>query len=88
METLRGTVVKSFAGHDKDSFFVVLRVEGDFAYISNGKTRTLENPKKKRLKHLKHTHTVIDCDSLTNRKLRTVLNEFNNKTQEEQAGTE
>ena len=47
-----GLVVKSLAGHDKGSYFVVLRAEGEFAFIANGKTKTIEKPKKKKKKHL------------------------------------
>ena len=47
MQIKQGSVVKSMAGHDSDRFYVVVRLEGDFAYIADGKVRKLENPKKK-----------------------------------------
>ena len=69
-----GSVVKSIAGHDKDRFYVVLRTEGDFAYIADGKVRKLAAPKKKRLKHLRGTLAVIDPGTvLTDKQLRAAL---------------
>ncbi|KIR02665.1 hypothetical protein P261_01480 [Lachnospiraceae bacterium TWA4] len=47
-----GTLVKSRAGHDKDEFFFILNIVGEYIYLVNGKTKTTTNPKKKKLKHL------------------------------------
>jgi ribosomal protein L14E/L6E/L27E len=55
---------------------VITAVEGDFAYICDGKSRKLGKPKKKRLKHLRFTNTVINTDNLTDKKLRSVIGEF------------
>lgn len=56
-----GQVVWSAAGHDKDSFYVVVQVEEDGACrIADGKRRRLGSPKRKNPKHLRHTRSVID----------------------------
>lgn len=74
----KGSVVRSVAGHDADRFYVVLAVEGDFAFIADGKERRLEKPKRKRKKHLRGTNTRLDVSSLTtDRKLREALHQFN-----------
>ena len=52
MTFLRGDVVRSTAGHDKDGLFLVLQAEGDFLWLVDGKRRKLETPKKKRRKHV------------------------------------
>ena len=44
-------VVVSTAGHDKDKWFYVIKTEGNYLYLVNGKDRTLEKPKRKKLKH-------------------------------------
>jgi len=52
MET--GDIVVSTAGHDTGKAFVVVAaVSGGFVLIADGKSRTLENPKLKRTKHLR-----------------------------------
>ena len=56
-----GSVVKAIAGRDKDNFFVVVGVINDeYVFIANGKNRTITNPKKKKLKHLKSTNLKVD----------------------------
>ena len=47
-----GDVVRSVAGHDRGELFLVLREEGDFLWLVDGKGRKLETPKKKRRKHV------------------------------------
>ena len=40
--------------------YIVIKEEGDFAYLADGRIRTLENPKKKRKKHLQTVKAGID----------------------------
>lgn len=76
MEAKIGTVVRSAAGHDKGRFMVITALEGDFAYVADGKERKLSKPKKKRFKHISVTKTVIKTDNLTDKGLRTALREY------------
>ena len=76
MEAKIGMIVRSAAGHDRGNFLVITAVEGDFAFVADGKERKLEKPKKKRLKHLKLTNTVIDTDNLTDKGLRKIVSAF------------
>ena len=81
MEIRRGQVMRSLAGHDKGDFQTVLKVEGVFAYMADGKRRALENPKKKKLMHLAPTGTVLSEESLaTNRQIRTALRIYREQT--------
>lgn len=86
MKAENGRIVRVIAGHDKDLFMVITAVEGDFAYISDGKSRKLDKPKKKRLKHLRFTNTVINTDGLTDKQLRRFIGEYtgNDKLNETQ----
>lgn len=80
MQFVKGMVVRSKAGHDKGSFFVVVRVEDDFAYVADGKSRTPLNPKKKKQIHLSVTKTVLDEQSMeTDSEIRNILAEYNRK---------
>lgn len=47
-----GQIVKSKSGHDKGCVFFVVEVLDDFVMIADGDHRKLENPKKKKVKHL------------------------------------
>ncbi len=77
MEFVRGLVVRSLAGHDKGGFFTILEVSGKFALICDGKCRSLEKPKKKKMIHLSATNTVLPDSSMkTNREIRKALQPF------------
>ena len=66
----RGAVVMAIAGREQNEIFIVSKVDGNYAYLINGKTRPLENPKKKNIKHLqllcRSDIANIDMDSLDN----------------------
>ena len=77
MQLVKGMVVRSKAGHDKGCFFVVVKVENGFAYIADGKHRTVLSPKKKNPLHLAGTLTVLNEQSLlTDSKICEIIAEF------------
>lgn len=47
-----GIVVRSAKGRDRDRLFWVLAIEGDRVSVADGKTHTIQRPKKKNPKHL------------------------------------
>lgn len=55
-----GQLVTSKAGHDKGTLYVVVAAEGDFVYLSDGKLKGPENPKRKRLKHIQPISAYVD----------------------------
>lgn len=60
MDVCVGSVVISKAGRDKGRSFIVVAMEGEFAYLCDGDLRKSDSPKKKKLKHLAVTNTVCD----------------------------
>lgn len=74
---LTGRVVKSVAGHDKNKFYVVVRAEGDSVWIADGRARKLESPKRKNIRHIRTTNTVLDLQAVTtDKQLRLALAPF------------
>lgn len=81
MEIKIGSVVRSKAGRDKGDYFVVLALDGNFVYMANGELRKVDNPKKKKLKHLQGTdyysdfiaNKVVASQKVTNQELRKAL---------------
>jgi len=77
MEFIRGLVVRSAAGRDKGGFFAVLEADALSVTICDGKRRSLEHPKRKNVKHLFKTNTMLPEQSLqTNREIRRALAAF------------
>ena len=72
-----GSVVYLTAGRDKHRFCAVLKLEGEAALVADGKTRKLSAPKRKNLKHLRCTKTVLESAALTtDKQLRLALAPF------------
>ena len=56
-----GRVVYSKQGRDAEKYFVVLGViNKEYVYIADGSLRTVEKPKKKKVKHLIFTDRVAE----------------------------
>lgn len=70
---MKGEFAISKAGHDKGKIYVVVGVEGDFAYLANGKERTIANPKKKRLKHIQPIHKEKPEDAGTDEMIKRAI---------------
>ena len=51
-ESIVGMLASSKAGHDKDSVYVIIREDGEYIYVADGKSRTVERPKRKNKKHI------------------------------------
>ena len=52
MELSVSDLVMSTAGRDRGELFYVIGTEGVYALLANGKDRTVERPKRKKLKHI------------------------------------
>jgi len=74
MEIERGSLVYSIAGRDKGSLFLVLERDGEFAYLADGSMRKVENPKKKKIKHINKTNTRLEFEeNVSNSDIRKML---------------
>ena len=87
MEDLIGRGCKAKAGHDKDEYFIIVSFEENFVYLSDGKSRSLENPKKKKIKHVELLDfksedvksKLINSEKITNSDIREVIEELKEK---------
>lgn len=76
MEIKIGSIVRSKAGRDKGMLFITVGLEDGYAYVSDGKLRRVEKPKKKKLKHLQGTHFCAEEDFSENYRVRDILAEY------------
>lgn len=84
MEYCVGQLVRSKAGRDKGTDFIVLKVEDGYVYVADGSVRRLENPKKKKLRHIQPSKTVsaeaaelAEHGGLENYIIRRILKQLN-----------
>lgn len=87
MNVVLGQVVYSKAGRDDGKIFIITGlIDTKYAYISDGDLRRVENPKKKKIKHLVITKDIIDSIAqkvstdirVTNAEIRKALVEIKN----------
>jgi len=80
-----GQIVCSKAGRDKGYFMVVVEEKEGFVFVCDGKERPLERPKRKNIKHIAFTNTVLEKESsITNKQLRKALAIFRDRHLEEE----
>ena len=65
-----GNLVRSKAGHDKEEIFIIINKEEEYVYLVDGKSRILDKPKKKKIKHIQ---VINQIDEELQRKLETNL---------------
>lgn len=81
MVPTRGFVVCSKAGRDSGNFMVVLETKDRVVLVADGKKRSIKRPKRKNLKHISLTQSVIPEEQLfTNKSIRHALSQLNANT--------
>ena len=94
MEIARSDIVKSAAGRDKGKIFFVLNVEGEFLLLADGRNRKLEQPKRKKRKHVvfagqsdsRTAEKIRSEENITNSELRRTLAAFGENGNPDQEG--
>ena len=94
MEISRADVVVSLAGRDKGQLSFVLDTDDLFVYIADGKGRRLEQPKRKKRKHVRklpQTDTRVaekirNGDKVLNSELRRELAAYGQKFNSQNQG--
>ena len=76
MKLLKGSVVRAEAGRDGGGYFVVTDCDEKYCLIADGKSRKLDKPKRKNIKHIRITDSMIDLNDITDKKLRNTLKQF------------
>ena len=94
MEIAKSNIVRSDAGRDKGKLFAVLAVEGEFLLLADGKSRKVENPKRKKRRHVlfvsaeetRLADKLKRGEKITNSELRRTLAIFREEVQPDQEG--
>ena len=62
-----GMLAFSKAGHDKQNVYMIIGEGAEYVYLCDGKTKTLNKPKKKNKKHIQPIKK--GCDNAVRKKL-------------------
>lgn len=61
-----GQYATSKAGHDKNTLYVIVAEEKDYIYLSDGRLKTPDSPKKKKRRHVQSINAWV-ADGLRQR---------------------
>lgn len=78
-ENIVGMLAASKAGHDKDSVYVIIREDGEYIYVADGKSRTVERPKRKNKKHvqlIKKKRAAKSENGFTDLEMKRIIKEY------------
>ena len=92
MDIVKSNIVKSTAGRDEGDLFFVLDTQEEFLLLADGKRRRVENPKRKKRKHVSfvgESHSVVaekirSSEKITNSELRKALAAFSGGNQDQE----
>ena len=76
MKLMKGSVVRAEAGRDSGGFFAVVGTDEKYCFIADGRSRKLDKPKRKNIKHIRITDSMIDLNDITDKRLRKLLREL------------
>ena len=71
-----GMLARSLAGHDKEKVYVITKIEDAYVYLSDGKNRKTDNPKKKKKKHVQIIRIKQEINSENKKKKKRILKEY------------
>lgn len=61
---MTGHFATARAGHDAGTLYVIVREEGRYVYLSDGRLRTMQHPRKKSRRHIQIINKTVAADIL------------------------
>lgn len=71
-----GMLARSKAGHDKEKVYVIIDMDDAYVYLADGHIRTIQNPKKKKEKHIQIICKKHNLDSIDDVGIKRILKVF------------
>ena len=64
---MTGYLAYSKAGHDRHKIYLIIREQGEYVYLADGKTKMPDHPKRKKKKHIQIINArITDMKELQN----------------------
>ena len=79
-----GMLAWSRAGHDKDKLYVIVKTEGEYVYLSDGRLKPVDHPKKKKIRHIQIVRQIpeellgLNIVTIKNEEIRKAIRRFSN----------
>lgn len=76
MEIKAGMLARSKAGHDKDRVYMIVALDGLYAYLADGSLKPMSSPKKKKLKHIQPIREEHDMEGMDDIRIRMIIKRY------------
>lgn len=71
-----GALVKSLAGHDRGRLYIIIEETEDSLFLTDGRIRPMEKPKRKKKKHVQVILKKIEDEEFTDENIRTFIKKY------------
>lgn len=71
-----GMLARSKAGHDAGNVYVIMDTDSTYVYLADGRIRTVDRPKKKKIKHIELIRREHDVSEANDLQIRRILKEY------------
>ncbi|MFQ7311906.1 MAG: hypothetical protein ACLROL_08645 [Sellimonas sp.] len=71
-----GALVKSLAGHDRGRLYIIIEETEDSLFLTDGRLRPMEKPKRKKKKHVQVILKKIEDEEFTDENIRTFIRKY------------
>ncbi|OUP01428.1 hypothetical protein B5F37_07780 [Drancourtella sp. An210] len=71
-----GALVKSLAGHDRGRLYIIIEETEDSLFLTDGRLRPMEKPKRKKKKHVQVILKKIENEEFTDENIRTFIKKY------------
>lgn len=71
-----GMLARSKAGHDAGKIYVIMDVDSAYIYLADGRIRTVDRPKKKKIRHVELICRENDVSAADDAQIRRILKEY------------
>ncbi|MBY0758867.1 MULTISPECIES: hypothetical protein [Sellimonas] len=71
-----GALVKSLAGHDRGRLYIIIEETEDSLFLTDGRLRPMEKPKRKKKKHVQVILKKIEDEEFTDENIRTFIKKY------------
>ncbi len=77
-----GMLAKSIAGHDKGHIYVIYKIEEAYVYLVDGRIKTIQNPKKKKKKHVQIILEKHELDGMDDVGIKRILKLYSKQSEQ------
>lgn len=71
-----GMLVRSLAGHDKGKLYIIIDEREKKIFLADGKIRTMQNPKVKKMIHVQLIKKKLETQELTDYSIRSFIKNY------------